>query len=415
MTKIYISAIILAVCTVGKLNAQTVNKGELVMMGDTQFSSVGDFNNFATGDVINDGVFVVYANFNNDGIVTFTPSLDPNQKDLGLLHFKGTKGPQLISGTLPIELNDVQFENKSAQPAFLLTGDISVSGTSNFYYGIVDNSNYNGKIVFEANATHDKASNQSFVLGNAEQKGKNEFKFPVGDEGYYRPITIGQSSQDGKDYASEYFKKNSNDKYPHNKKEDKILLINDAEYWKFDTTDNVIDFALTLEWDENTTPGDIIKNLKDDTSIGIIRWDEKDKEWKSYDVATDTDNKTVTAKITKDGVFTLARINKVLPPKEEDVIVYNGFSPNEDGINDYFFIEGLSIYPDNTLEVYNRWGVKVFETSGYGIDGNWFKGISEGRATVSKGEKLSTGTYFYVLRYKISKDITREKVGYLYF
>ncbi|MCV9934637.1 gliding motility-associated C-terminal domain-containing protein [Flavobacterium sp. LS1R47] len=410
MTKIYISTIILAICAVGKLNAQTVNAGELVMMPGTQFSTVGDFNNIPAGDVVNDGAFFVYANFNNDGMVTFTPSLNT-----GLVHFKGTTGAQHISGTLPSELNNVRFENKSAQPAFLLDGDISVGGTSNFYYGIVDNSNYNGKIVFEANATHDNASNESFVLGHAEQKGKNEFEFPVGDEGYYRSMAIGQSSQDGKNYVSEYFKKNSNDEYPHNKKQNKILLINNAEYWKFDTTDKAIDFALTLSWHEDTTPDEIIKNPENETSIGIVRWDETDKEWKFYDVATDSNNKTVTAKITKDGVFTLARINKALPPKEEDVVVYNGFSPNEDGINDFFFIEGLSIYPDNTLEIYNRWGVKVFETSGYGIDGNWFKGISEGRATISKGEKLSTGTYFYILRYKTSKDITREKVGYLYF
>ncbi len=410
MTKIYISAIILAVCTAGKLNAQTVNTGELVMMPGTQFSTVGDFNNITTGDVVNDGIFSVYANYNNDGMVTFSPSLNT-----GLIHFKGTTGPQIISGTLPSELNNVRFENKSAQPAFLLSGDISVGGNSNFYYGIVDNSNYNGKIVFEANATHDNASNASFVLGHAEQKGKNEFEFPVGDEGYYRSMAIGKSSQDGKDYVSEYFKKNSSGDYPHNRKQEGIAFINSAEYWKFDSTDDAIDFALTLSWHEDTTPGEIINGTQADTSIGIVRWDDKDKEWKSYAVATDINNKTVTAKITQDGVFTLARINKVLPPIEKEVIVYNGFSPNEDGINDFFFIEGLSIYPDNTLEIYNRWGVKVFETSGYGIDGNWFKGISEGRATVSKGEKLSTGTYFYILRYKTTKDITREKVGYLYF
>ncbi|AYN03833.1 gliding motility-associated C-terminal domain-containing protein [Flavobacterium sp. 140616W15] len=410
MTKIYISAIILAVCTAGKLNAQTVNTGELVMMPGTQFSTVGDFNNITTGDVVNDGIFSVYANYNNDGMVTFSPSLNT-----GLIHFKGTTGAQIISGTLPSELNDVRFENKSAQPAFLLSGDLNVYGVSKFYYGIVDNETDGGNFVFEANASHETTNNDSHVLGHVEQKGKNEFEFPIGDGGYYRSMAIGQSDQENKNYTSEYFKKNSNGAYPHNKKQEAIAFINSGEYWKFDSTDDAIDFALTLSWHEDTTPAEIINSTQANTSIGIVRWDEKDKEWKSYNVATDVNNKTVTAKITQDGIFTLARINKILKPKEENVIVYNGFSPNEDGINDFFFIEGLSIYPNNTLEIYNRWGVKVFETSGYGIDGNWFKGISEGRATISKGEKLSTGTYFYILRYKISEDITREKVGYLYF
>lgn len=409
MTRIYINGIILITCMVGKLNAQTVNTGELVIMPGTEFSTVESFDNTATGDVINDGDFFVYSNFNNDGMVTFTPSLKT-----GLTYFKGKMGAQTISGTLPSELNNVRFENNSAQPAFLLSGEISVKGISYFYNGIVDNDTNGGSFVFEADANHDNTSHGSHVRGHVEQRGNNEFQFPIGDEGFFRPMTIGQSNQDGKVYTGKYFNKNSDGEYPHNKKQKEITVINSAEYWKFETTDHPIDFASTLSWDEDTTPSGII-NGSSDTSIAIVRWDEGEKQWKAYDSASNENEKTVTAKITSDGIFTLARVKKEAPAPEDKVIVYNGFSPNEDGINDYFFIDGLSDYPDNTLEIYNRWGVKVFETSGYGINGNWFRGVSEGRATISKGEKLSTGTYFYVLRYKSIKGISREKVGYLYF
>lgn len=409
MTRIYRNAIILMVCMVGKLNAQTVNTGELVIMPGTEFSTVESFDNALTGDFVNDGVFFVYANFNNDGMVTFTPSLKT-----GLTYFKGKTGAQIISGTLPSELNDVRFENKSAQPAFLLSGEISVEGTSHFYNGIVDNDTNGGNFIFGTNADHNNTSDESHVYGHVGQKGKNEFQFPVGDERFFRPISIGQSSQNGKTYTSKYYNKNSNAEYPHNKKQDKIVLIDSTEYWEFETTDNPIDFALTLTWDEKTTPNTIIDGI-DDKSIAIAKWDDLDKQWKVYDSANDKYYKTVTAKISSDGIFTLARVKTKPEISEDTVIVYNGFSPNEDGVNDYFFIDGLSNYPDNTLEIYNRWGVKVFETSGYGINGNWFRGISEGRATISKGEKLSTGTYFYILRYKVSKDISKEKVGYLYF
>lgn len=409
MTRIYRNTIVLLVCVVGKLNAQTVNTGNLVIMPKTEFSTIESFNNTLTGDFVNDGVFFVYANFNNDGMVTFTPS-----SKTGLTYFKGITGAQTISGTLPIELNDVRFDNTSAQPAFLLSGEISVKGTTNFNNGIVDNDTNTGKFIFGINANHNNASHESYVRGHVEQKGKNEFQFPVGDEGFFRPISIGQSSQNDKVYKSKYYNKNSNGEYPHVKKQENIVLIDTSEYWKFETTDNPIDFALTLSWDENTTPNDIIEG-SNDKSIAIVKWDDLDKQWKAYNSAIDEYYKTVTAKITSDGIFTLARIKTKPIIPEDKVIVYNGFSPNEDGVNDYFFIDGLSNYPNNTLEIYNRWGVKVFETSGYGIDGNWFKGISEGRATVSKGEKLSTGTYFYILRYKTNEEINREKVGYLYF
>jgi gliding motility-associated-like protein len=64
-----------------------------------------------------------------------------------------------------------------------------------------------------------------------------------------------------------------------------------------------------------------------------------------------------------------------------------GFSPNNDGINDYLVIEGIELYPLSILRIYNRWGVKVLQTKGY--KNNWdgtFQGLS-----------LPDGTYFYQL------------------
>ncbi len=74
--------------------------------------------------------------------------------------------------------------------------------------------------------------------------------------------------------------------------------------------------------------------------------------------------------------------------------IYSEFSPNGDGNNEVFQIDCISRFPNNTLKVYNRWGNIVFETRGYTNDWN---GISNGRATINKGEKLPVGTYYYVL------------------
>jgi gliding motility-associated-like protein len=99
------------------------------------------------------------------------------------------------------------------------------------------------------------------------------------------------------------------------------------------------------------------------------------------------------------------------------LVVHNAFSPNDDGKNDYFQIDGLAdCAEENTVEIYNRWGVKVFETANYGANGNVFKGYSEGRVTISKDKLLPTGTYFYVLNIKYSgaKPQTIKKAGYVY-
>jgi len=96
------------------------------------------------------------------------------------------------------------------------------------------------------------------------------------------------------------------------------------------------------------------------------------------------------------------------------IVIYNAVSANGDGLNDYFKIEGLQHYPDNTVEIYNRWGVKIYEANGYGLNNNVFRGVSDGRSTIKKGEVVPEGTYFYILRYKTNTGSGIEKSGYLY-
>jgi len=110
---------------------------------------------------------------------------------------------------------------------------------------------------------------------------------------------------------------------------------------------------------------------------------------------------------------------KVLPCKT--IIVHNAFSANEDGRNDYFQIENIEnndCYKNVKVEVFNRWGVLVFEKDNYNNEGNAFRGKSEGRTTINKNEGLPTGTYFYVLSYDtvdgVGKTQNIKKDGYLY-
>ena len=49
----------------------------------------------------------------------------------------------------------------------------------------------------------------------------------------------------------------------------------------------------------------------------------------------------------------------------EDIRAYNVFTPNNDGINDYFEIENASRFPEMVVEVYSRWGDLLFSTVGY--------------------------------------------------
>jgi gliding motility-associated-like protein len=70
----------------------------------------------------------------------------------------------------------------------------------------------------------------------------------------------------------------------------------------------------------------------------------------------------------------------------------NALTPNGDGNNDVFYINNILLYPNNHLIIYNRWGNKVYETSGYIND--W------------EGKTLPEATYYYVL--ELGKDVNGE-------
>jgi gliding motility-associated-like protein len=79
--------------------------------------------------------------------------------------------------------------------------------------------------------------------------------------------------------------------------------------------------------------------------------------------------------------------------KIADFFIPEGFSPNGDGINDVFFIRGLHLYPNNSFEIYNRWGEKLYGASPYLND--WNGTCTDGLRISSN--KLPVGTYFYLL------------------
>ncbi|SFC18360.1 gliding motility-associated C-terminal domain-containing protein [Flagellimonas taeanensis] len=94
--------------------------------------------------------------------------------------------------------------------------------------------------------------------------------------------------------------------------------------------------------------------------------------------------------------------------------IFNGITPNGDGSNDYFRVQGIENYPDNQLKIYNRWGVLVYESEQYGQGNNLFYGISEGRATFQKDKQLPSGTYFYILTFTGANPGKDSYSGYLY-
>ncbi|MCP4521601.1 MAG: tandem-95 repeat protein, partial [Cytophagales bacterium] len=86
----------------------------------------------------------------------------------------------------------------------------------------------------------------------------------------------------------------------------------------------------------------------------------------------------------------------VRPTKEiYNLIVYQGISPDDDGLNDTWVIDGIEKYPVNNIQIFNRWGNLVYEADDYNNEDIVWSGDSN--QGMLDGEPLPSGTYYYVI------------------
>lgn len=92
---------------------------------------------------------------------------------------------------------------------------------------------------------------------------------------------------------------------------------------------------------------------------------------------------------TAEGCTATASVTVTVVPA---IIPMNAMTPNGDGINDVFHVENLDKYPDCRVEIYTRWGEKIFESKGY----------SEPWNGTHNGKQMPLGAYYYIIY--LSKD-----------
>lgn len=90
-----------------------------------------------------------------------------------------------------------------------------------------------------------------------------------------------------------------------------------------------------------------------------------------------------------------------------ELTIFNAVSPNNDGVNDVFWIGKIESFTHH-LEIYNRWGNKVFETDNYTNRDNqgW-------PATWATEDDLPDGTYYYLLDWIDDDGIEQRVRGYI--
>jgi gliding motility-associated-like protein len=70
------------------------------------------------------------------------------------------------------------------------------------------------------------------------------------------------------------------------------------------------------------------------------------------------------------------------------LVIYKGVTPNGDNLNDVWTIDNINRYPNNHVEIFNRWGISVYTADGYdNIKKFW----------PPKDSNVTPSTYYYVL------------------
>lgn len=85
-------------------------------------------------------------------------------------------------------------------------------------------------------------------------------------------------------------------------------------------------------------------------------------------------------------------VNVKVAPK---IVIANTFTPNSDGVNDFWDIPGLVAYTGSTVDIFDRNGQKIFHSVGYSVpwDGTF------------NGKPLPFGTYYYIVDTKFLKPV----------
>ncbi|HCZ37627.1 MAG TPA: hypothetical protein DHV26_17030, partial [Cytophagales bacterium] len=84
------------------------------------------------------------------------------------------------------------------------------------------------------------------------------------------------------------------------------------------------------------------------------------------------------------------------------VKVFNGITPDGDGINDFLYIQYLDVVEgaaNNKVTILNRWGDIVFQIENYDNLSRVFVGVTD------SGKELPSGTYFYKIDFAGNKSI----------
>ncbi|WP_298481443.1 gliding motility-associated C-terminal domain-containing protein [uncultured Maribacter sp.] len=337
----------------------------------------------------------------------------PFDNNLGLAGFYGDNAITIAGAFVP-QFYDIEIANDAG---VLLSLSIDNANNTNFISGDfrtikTQSSTY---LNFLNNANYVGSSNFSKVDGYAAITNQQNIIFPVGDNQELRPLVLNSSDINALAKCA-YFRENPDTPISFSSsfntftKPAEIKSISTREFWKLEGN---INSTISISWNEQSNIDLLTENINDIIPVG---WNKSTRQWVNLEAVSVGGD--ITQGFVESGTFNPDNYEIITFGSIEDretltidVLTLDNFlvTPNGDGNNDTLVIPELEESPNNTISIFDRYGLKVYETTNYT---NNFNGYSnQDNILFDKEKGLPTGVYFYII---YMEDLKMEFQGFMY-
>ncbi|MGX1929030.1 gliding motility-associated C-terminal domain-containing protein [Flagellimonas sp. 2504JD4-2] len=341
-------------------------------------------------DLINDGIF---------------------ENNLGLTGFYSPLRLTISGSSSPI-FEDIEIVTDEG---LLLNTWVGVTNNANFIIGdVLTAKDTSGSYLnFMGSAFDTGAGDLAHVNGYSGATNKEIVTFPIGDGQRLRYLTLTSIAPNNLVRCAYFFENPNNpisitQQFDTANKEFDDLQISELEFWKLESSQRSV---VTLTWDLNSNVGQLTDTMDNLTVVG---WSKTENRWEQLGNSAISGNLQI-GSITSEAfvpnnyeILTLGGSDGILEPFTVLELDNYFLTPNGDGINDNLIVDGIENFPNNLLNVYNRYGVLVYSKLNYA---NEFNGVSNRNLVISRDTGLSSGIYFYTLTVV---ELRQKFQGYLY-
>ncbi|UJH68152.1 gliding motility-associated C-terminal domain-containing protein [Allomuricauda sp. SCSIO 65647] len=330
-------------------------------------------------DLINDGVF------------------DNNQ---GLVGFYGTETLN-VSGAFATQFQDMEV---MVDNGLSLNTTMAVTNNANFVVGDIITPKNLIDVYFEFmdDAFFSGENDAAKVDGFVAVSNKRFFSFPVGDAEYLRPLILDSDSNNDLARCAYFFENPSNptslsEQFDTDSRVRDIGEISPNEFWIIQGN---VPSRVTISWNSRSNLSVLASTPED---LVIVGYNISTGQWVilgNSAFSGDIDQGFMTSETFVPDDFAAITFGTV--PLPTDIFVVNNptlggyfVSPNGDGINDVLVIDGMEESPNNSIQIFNRFGQKVYERTNYT---NEFNGTSNfGNFVINRDAGLPEGIYYYLV------------------